>query len=50
MGMAAIMINGLWQFLQIFISSLAQGSTWSLKKIDPGVKEKYKICNIGDKK
>ena len=50
MGMAAIMINEPWQFHQIFNSYLAQGSTWSFKKIDPGVKEKYKILKFGDNK
>ena len=37
MGMLAILINGPWPFVQIFNPPLTQGSTWSLKKIGPGV-------------
>ena len=38
-GMAAILINGLWPFVQIFNPPLTEGSTWSLKKIGPEVSE-----------
>ena len=40
MGMAAILINGPWPFVQIFNHPLTEGSTWSLKKICTGVSEK----------
>ena len=40
MGMAAILIYGLWPFEQIFNPPLTEGSTWSLKKICPGITEK----------
>ena len=40
MGMVAILINRQWPFEQIFIPPLTDGSTWSLKKIGPGVTEK----------
>ena len=39
MGMAAILINGPWLFVQIFNPPSKEGSTWSLKKIGPGVSE-----------
>ena len=39
MGMAAILINGPWLFEQIVNSSLAEGSTWNLKKTGPVVSE-----------
>ena len=39
MGMVAILINGPWPSEQIFNPSLTEGSTWSLKKIGPGVTE-----------
>ena len=39
MGMAAILINGPWTFVQIFNTPFIEGSTWSLKKIGPGVTE-----------
>ena len=39
MGMEAILINGPWPFEQIFNPLLTEGSTWSLKKIGPGVSE-----------
>ena len=35
MGMAAILINGPWPFVQIFNPTLTEGSTWSWKKIGP---------------
>ena len=38
--MTANLINGPWLFGQIFNSPLTEGSTWSLKKIGPGVSEK----------
>ena len=40
MGMTAILINGLWPFVQIFNHTVTEGSTWSWKKIGPGVSEK----------
>ena len=39
-GMAVILIYGLWPFLQIFNPPLIQGSIWSLNKFGPGVSEK----------
>ena len=40
MGMAAILINWPWPFVQIFNSPLTEGTTWTLKKIGPEVSEK----------
>ena len=40
MGMAATLHNGPWSIVQISNSRLAQGSTWSLKKIGPAVSKK----------
>ena len=33
-GMAAILINWLWSFVEIFNCPLAEGAIWSLKKTD----------------
>ena len=38
-GMAAILINRPWPFVQIFNNPLTEGSTSSLKKIGPGFSE-----------
>ena len=40
MGMAAILINGPWPFVQILNPHSAEGSKWSLKKISPRISEK----------
>ena len=39
MGMAAILINGPWLFVQIFNPPSTEGSTWRLKKIGPRVSD-----------
>ena len=47
MGMATILINSPWPLEQISNLLLTEGSTWSLKKIDPGVTEEksFKCVN-----
>ena len=39
-GMVAILIYGLWRFIQICNPLLTQSSTWSLKKFGPGISKK----------
>ena len=46
MGMAAILINGQWPFVQIFKPPLTEGSTWSLKKIGLGVSEEKSFKGV----
>ena len=46
MGLAAILINLPWPFVQIFNPPLTEGSTWSLKKIGPGVSEEKSIKGV----
>ena len=46
MGMAAILINGPWLFEQNFNPPFTEGSTWSLKKIGPGVSEEKSFKNM----
>ena len=42
MGMVAILINGPRLFVQIFNPPLTKGSRRNLKKIGPGISEKFK--------
>ena len=46
MGMAAILINRPWPFVQIFNPPLTEGFTWSLKKIVPGVSEEKSFKGV----
>ena len=39
MGMAAILVNGLWPFKQSFIPQPQRGSTWNLSITDPEAPE-----------
>ena len=46
MGMVAILINGLWPFVQIFNTPLTEGCTWSLKKTGSGVSEEKSFKGV----
>ena len=46
MGMATILINKPWPFETK--SPLTEGSTWSLKKIYPGLSEEKSFKGVGD--
>ena len=46
MGMMAILINGPWPFIQILNPTFTEGSTWSLKKIGPGVTEEKSFKDV----
>ena len=46
MGMAAILLNGPWPFVQIFNPPLIYGSAWSVKKFGPGVSEEKSFKDV----
>ena len=50
MDMAAILINGLWPFVQIFNPLLTEGSTWSLKKIGLEVSEEKSFKGVDNRR
>ena len=46
MGMTAILNKRQWPFVQISNLPLTEGSTWSLKKIGPGVSEEKSFKGV----
>ena len=47
MGMAAMLINESWPFVQIFNPPWTEGSKWNLKKTGPGIIEKKSVQKCG---
>ena len=50
MGMAATLINRPCPFEQVFNTPLTEGSTWTLKKIGPGVTEEKLFNGVDEER